>query len=52
MKSFQYFCLENKEWCWFFFLFYIEKENGEKGSDLKKNLKVGKGIGEDDLFRK
>ena len=24
------FFLENKEWRWFFFLFYIEKENGKK----------------------
>ena len=35
--------------CWCFFL-NIEKENGGKGSDLKKNLKLGKGFGEDDLL--
>jgi len=33
-----------------FSFFYIEKENGEKGSDLKKNLKLGKGFREDDLL--
>ena len=47
MKAFRCFFLESKEWCWFF---YIEKENGEKGSDLKKILKFGKGFGEDDLL--
>ena len=47
MKAFLCFCLESKEWCWFF---YIEKENGEKGNDLKKNLKLEKGFGKDDLL--
>ena len=42
--------LNNKEWCWCFSFFYIKKENGEKGSDLKKNLKLEKGFGEDDLL--
>ena len=43
--------LNNKEWYWHFsFSFYIKKENGEKGSDLKKNLKLRKGFGEDDLL--
>ena len=29
--------------------FYIEKENGEKRSDLKKNLKLEKGFEKGDL---
>ena len=32
--------------------FFSWKENGEKGSDLKKNLKLRKGFGKDDLFKK
>jgi len=42
--------LNNREWCWCFSFFYIEKDNGEKGSDVKKNLKLGKSFGEDDLL--
>jgi len=33
-----------------FFFFYIEKENGEKGSDLKKILKLRKDFEKDDLL--
>ena len=45
-KLFGVFCLESKEW----HLFFKWKENGEKESDLKKNLKFEKGFGEDDLL--
>ena len=31
-------------------IFYVEKENGEKEKWLKKNWKLGKGFGEDDLL--
>ena len=48
MKAFRYFFLTSKEWCQCFF--HIEKRMESKEVILKKNSKLGKGFGENDLL--